>query len=260
MTNSSLVVLVTGAASGIGRAIALKCASEGARVVIADRNLSAARSFSHFLISQGHSALAVCMDVTDEMQVDSGVSQALDAFGRIDVLVSNAGIQHIDPLDRLSFSDWRKIISVHLDGAFLTTRACLRAMYRQPDGGVVMYMGSVHSKLASVMKAPYVAAKHALLGLARVVAKEGADRGIRSYVICPGFVRTPLVEQQIPEQAERLGISEADVIQKIMLRDTVDGQFTSLEEVADVAWFLASFKGNAMTGQSVMLSHGWWME
>ena len=124
----------------------------------------------------------------------------------------------------------------------------------------IIYMGSVHSKEASVLKAAYVAAKHGLVGLAKVVAKEGGRHGVRANVICPGFVRTPLVEKQIPEQASKLGISEADVIAKVMLKDTVDGEFTTLEDVAEAALLFASFPSNALTGQSLVVSHGWSMQ
>jgi 3-hydroxybutyrate dehydrogenase len=118
----------------------------------------------------------------------------------------------------------------------------------------------VHSKEASVLKAPYVTAKHGLLGLCRVVAKEGAVHGVRANVVCPGFVRTPLVDAQIPEQAELLGISEQDVVKKVMLKDTVDGEFTTSHDVAEVTLFLASFASGALTGQSLIVSHGWFME
>jgi len=133
-------------------------------------------------------------------------------------------------------------------------------MYAQGRGGTVIYMGSVHSKEASVLKAPYVAAKHGLVGLAKVVAKEGAAHGVRANVICPGFVRTPLVEKQIPEQARELGISEDDVVKKVMLKETVDGEFTTVEDVARTALFLATFPTNALTGQSIVVSHGWFMQ
>jgi 3-hydroxybutyrate dehydrogenase len=133
-------------------------------------------------------------------------------------------------------------------------------MYAQGRGGTVIYMGSVHSKEASVLKAPYVAAKHGLVGLAKVVAKEGAKHGVRANVICPGFVRTPLVDKQIPEQAKELGISEEDVVKKVMLKETVDGEFTTVEDVAQTALFLATFPSNALTGQSIVVSHGWFMQ
>ena len=127
-------------------------------------------------------------------------------------------------------------------------------------GGSIIYMGSVHSHEASPLKAPYVTAKHGLIGLAKVVAKEGAKNNIRANVICPGFVRTPLVDKQIPEQAKELGISEADVINNVMLKETVDGEFTTVQDVAQTALFLASFGSNALTGQSITVSHGWHMQ
>jgi 3-hydroxybutyrate dehydrogenase len=174
-------------------------------------------------------------------------------------LVSNAGIQIVAPLETMPFDDWKKVLAIHLDGAFLMTRAALRHMYQQ-GGGSIIYMGSVHSKEASPLKGPYVSAKHALIGLAKVVAKEGAKHGVRSNVICPGFVRTPLVEKQIPEQAKELGITEQDVVKNVMLKDTVDGEFTTIQDVAELAVFLASYPTNALTGQSVVVSHGWFMQ
>jgi 3-hydroxybutyrate dehydrogenase len=200
------------------------------------------------------------MDVTDEQAVDGGVAAAVATFGGVDILVSNAGIQIVHPLEEFSYAEWKKLMAIHVDGAFLTTRACLPQMYGSGRGGSIIYMGSVHSKEASLLKAPYVTAKHGLIGLAKVVAKEGAKHGVRSNVICPGFVRTPLVDKQIPEQAKTLGISEDDVVKKVMLKDTVDGQFTTVQDVAAVALFFASFPTNALTGQSLVVSHGWFMQ
>jgi 3-hydroxybutyrate dehydrogenase len=136
----------------------------------------------------------------------------------------------------------------------------MRQMCNQAEGGSIIYMGSVHSKEGSLLKAPYVAAKHGLIGLAKVVAKEGASHGIRANVICPGFVRTPLVEKQIPEQARELGISEKEVVKNIMLKETVDGTFTTVDDVAEAALFFATFPSNALTGQSLVVSHGWFMQ
>jgi 3-hydroxybutyrate dehydrogenase len=150
------------------------------------------------------------------------------------------------------------MLAIHLDGAFLTTKACVPHM-KAAGGGAVIYMGSVHSHEASPLKSAYVTAKHGLLGLARVLAKEGGEFGIRANVICPGFVRTPLVDKQIPEQAKTLGISEDEVVKRVMLGETVDGEFTTVEDVADVALFLAAFKTNALSGQSITVSHGWHM-
>ncbi len=253
------VAIVTGAASGIGTAIAHTFAREGARVVIADLNQKAADATAAE-IGDSRKALGVVMDVTNEQQVEAGVARTVEQFGKIDVLVSNAGIQIVAPLDQFEFASWKKLLSIHLDGAFLTTRAVLQRMYQQGTGGSIIYMGSVHSKEASVLKAPYVTAKHGLIGLAKVVAKEGAKHGVRANVICPGFVRTPLVDKQIPEQAKELGISEADVIKNVMLKETVDGEFTTVADVAEVAVFFAGFESNALTGQSLVVSHGWFMQ
>ena len=251
------VAIVTGAGSGLGREIATIYAREGAKVAIADLDLASAQATADAI---GAAAMAVRMDVTSEDEVDAGVAAVVKAWGGVDILVSNAGIQIVHPLEDFPYAEWKKLMAIHLDGAFLTTKACLPHMYAAKRGGSVIYMGSVHSKEASVLKAPYVAAKHGLMGLAKVIAKEGAKHGVRSNVICPGFVRTPLVEKQIPEQAKTLGLSEADVISKVMLKDTVDGQFTTLADVAEVALLFASFPTNALTGQSLNVSHGWSMQ
>jgi 3-hydroxybutyrate dehydrogenase len=252
--------LVTGAASGIGKGIAAALAREGGKVAIADLNLAAAEATADEIRALGAQAIAVAMDVADEQAVQAGVARAVEAFGALDILVSNAGIQIVHPVQDFSLGQWQKMKAIHLDGAFLTTRACLEYMYRSGRGGSIVYIGSVHSKEASVLKAPYVAAKHGLIGLCKVVAKEGAKRGVRANVVCPGFVRTPLVEKQIPEQAQALGISEQEVIKNVMLKDTVDGEFTSIEDVAEATVFFAAFPSNALTGQSLIVSHGWVME
>lgn len=254
------VAFITGSASGIGKEIALLFAQEGAKVVIADLNKQAADATAAELEEGGAQAIGVGVDVTSEEQVDAAVEEAATAFGGIDILISNAGIQIVHPVEEFSFADWKKMLAIHLDGAFLTTKACLKHMYAQGRGGSVIYMGSVHSKEASLLKAPYVTAKHGLIGLAKTVAKEGAKHGVRANVICPGFVRTPLVEKQIPEQARTLGITEEQVIKNVMLKETVDGEFTTTDDVARVALLFAAFPTNALTGQSLVVSHGWFMQ
>ena len=252
--------LITGAGSGIGKAIAEAFAREGARVAIADLDFGAAQAVSKEINSAGGRATPTQMDVANEDQVNAGFEQVVREFGGVDVLVNNAGIQIINPIVNFSLADWRKLVAIHLDGSFLATRAAMRAMIANGRGGTILYMGSVHSHIASPNKSAYVAAKHGILGLAKAVAKEGAKHGIRSNVICPGFVRTPLVEKQIPEQAQQLGITEEEVIKNVMLRETVDGEFTSMEDVAATAVFLASFPSNALTGQSIVVSHGFFMQ
>lgn len=251
------VAVITGAASGIGHGIAKRFAEAGGRVCIADLNLEAAKAAAAE-IGDEKVAIAIGMDVANEAQVQAGVDATAKAFGAIDILVSNAGIQIVHPIEEFPFEDWRKIISIHLDGAFLTTKACVKYMYAQKSGALI-YMGSVHSHEASPLKSAYVAAKHGILGLARVMAKEGAAHNVRANTICPGFVMTPLVERQIPEQAHDLGITEERVVKEVMLGETVDKQFTMIADVAEVALTLAAFPTNALTGESIIVSHGWHM-
>ena len=252
--------IVTGAASGIGRDIARTYAREGAKVAIADLNVDAAERDGRGDPRRGRAG-----DRRGDGRDERGGRQrrrrgVVAAFGGVDILVSNAGIQIVHPIEEFTYADWKKMMAIHVDGAFLTTRACLPHMYKSGRGGSVIYMGSVHSKEASLLKAPYVTAKHGLIGLAKVVAKEGAAHGVRANVICPGFVRTPLVDKQIPEQAKTLGITEEQVIKNVMLKETVDGEFTTLEDVAETALFFAAFPSNALTGQSLVVSHGWFMQ
>jgi 3-hydroxybutyrate dehydrogenase len=260
MKMKDTVAIVTGAARGIGEAIAKRYVEEGARVAIADIRLESAKETAEKLTAMGPGkAIGIAMDVTSEKEVNAGVATVVEQWGRVDVLVSNAGIQTVYKIENFPFDDWKKLLSIHLDGAFLTSKACIPHMYKQGRGSII-FMGSVHSKEASPLKCAYVTAKHGLLGLARVISKEGGEHGVRANVICPGFVKTPLVEKQIPEQAEELGISEKDVVEKIMLGGTVDKEFTTVEDVAEVALLFASFPTNALTGQSLVVSHGWFME
>lgn len=254
------VCIVTGAAGGIGEGIAKRYVAAGAKVAIADLKADAAVATAARLSAMGPGeAIGVEMNVTDEDQVNRGVEAVVAKWRKIDVLVSNAGIQIVHRLEEFPYGDWKKLLSIHLDGAFLTTKACLPYMYKNGSGSVI-FMGSVHSKEASKLKSAYVTAKHGLLGLARVIAKEGAGHGVRANVICPGFVRTPLVEKQIPVQAKELAISEDEVVKRVMLGETVDHEFTTIEDVAEVAFMFAAFPTNALTGQSLVVSHGWYME
>jgi 3-hydroxybutyrate dehydrogenase len=253
------VAIVTGAASGIGREIACTFITEGAKVVIADINRDGAETTAAAIGGAEKRALGIAVDVTNEVQVEAAVAKTIGVFGRIDVLVSNAGPDRgaVGPIRILQMeaasgdpSRRRLPNDAGGDPADVLTRD-----WRQHH----LY-GLRDSKEASVLKAPYVTAKHGLEGLAKVVAKEGAPHGVRANVICPGFVRTPLVDKQIPEQAKALGISQDAVIKDVMLKDTVDGKFTTTEHVAQVALFFASFDSNALTGQSLVVSHGWFMQ
>jgi len=253
MNLNDKVSIVTGAASGIGLAIAKRYAAAGSKVAIADLKIEAAQAAADG-INADHSGMAMAV----AMQVNAGVAAVVAAWGTVDVLVSNAGIQIVSPIQDYAFADWKKMLAIHLDGAFLTSKAVIPHMYAQ-GSGAILFMGSVHSKEASLLKSAYVTAKHGLLGLCRTIAKEGGPKGVRTNVVCPGFVRTPLVDKQIPEQAKELGISEEEVVKKVMLGQTVDGEFTTVDDIAELALFFAAFPSNALTGQSLVASHGWSM-
>ena len=250
--------LITGAASGIGKACAQRMAEEGYGVVVADVNLPAAEALVKELTEEGFSAIAVHMDVSSEEEVEAGFDKMMEVFGSCDLVMSNAGVQIVHPFEEYPFADWRKMMAVHADGAFLVARAAYRRMKGSGRGGRIVFTGSVQTFVGSKLKEPYNFAKHGVAGLAKSIAREGADYGIYTYTICPSFIKTPLVEKQIPEQAASLGISEEEVVKNIMLRDTVDGQFTTVEDVANTLAFLANDQG-ALTGQSLRLTHGWAM-
>jgi 3-hydroxybutyrate dehydrogenase len=249
--------IITGAASGIGKSIAMRFASEGAKVAIADLSQESADAAAKEIRAAKGIAMGAAMDVGDEKAVNDGVAAVVAEFGGVDILVSNAGIQIVHPIEEL---EWKRLLAIHLDGAFLTTKACLPHMYCSGRGGSIIYMGSVHSKEASLLKSAYVTAKHRLIGLCKVVTKEGAQHRVRANVVCPGFARTPLVEKRISEQAKALSISEQEVIKNVMLKETVDGEFTTVEDVAEATLFCAAFPSSAMTGQSIIVSHGWFMQ
>lgn len=255
------VALVTGAASGIGEQVARTLAENGVKVVIADMNKAGAQIVADSInqAQGGDVAIAVSMNVTSEQEVNDGVKAAVEKFGNLDILVSNAGIQIVHPLDEYPFEEWKKMQAIHGDGAFLTAKAGYTQMKKSGKGGKIIFMGSVHSHEGSKLKSAYCFAKHGLIGLSKVLAKEGAEFGVHSYVVCPGFVRTPLVEKQIPEQAKALGITEAEVVKNVMLKETVDGEFTTVDDVANIITYLSQDTG-ALTGQSFNVSHGWCMK
>ena len=239
--------LITGGASGIGKACVEKMAREGYGVVIADVNLAGAEALAAQLTAEGLSAMAVHMDVGSEEEVETGFDKMMETYGSCDLVMSNAGVQIVHPFDEYPFSDWKKMMSIHADGAKASGK-----------GGRIVFTGSVQSFVGSKLKEPYNFAKHGVAGLAKAIAREGAEYGIYTYTVCPSYIKTPLVEKQIPEQARDLGITEEEVVKNIMLRDTVDGVFTTVEDVANTLFFLSNDQG-ALTGQSLRLTHGWAM-
>ena len=253
------IVIVTGAGSGIGRETAKLLAAEGTKVAIADVSRSKGESTAEEILRTGGQAFFTCTDVSNERSVAEMVERVLASFGPPFGLVNNAGIINPVELTQMSLDEWDRILAVNLRSVYLCTRAVLPLMRNRGEGSIVN-IASVHAYFAFPGFAAYDASKAGIVALTRTIALENGSYQIRANVICPGYVKTPLVEKQIPQQAKDLHISEQDVITKVMLKDTVDQQFTTTTDVAEVALFFASFESNALTGQSLIVSHGWYMQ
>ena len=248
------VAVVTGAASGIGKEIALALAREGAKVVIADLDQKAAQQTASEIDPLLQRALGVAMDVSNEEQVEAGMARVIETFGHLDVLISNAGIQIVAPLVEFEFAKWKKLLSIHLDGAFLTTRAALRQMYRQKSGSII-YIGSVHSKEASPLKAPYVTSKHGLVGLTRVAAVELGKHGITVNAVCPNHVTTGLGAKQNAFRGKVLGKDLAGVFEFRIAKIPL-GRVGLPEDTANACLFLASDEADYITAEAMNVSGG----
>lgn len=254
MEKRSLNILLTGAGSGLGRGLAQCLAADGHSLFLADLNAEGLRETQKSLGNSAERASTHTLDVTSAAQI-----QALfAALGekRVDVLINNAGLQHVSPLEKFPEERWDLLLDVMLKGSFLMTQAALPRM-RQNGFGRIVNIGSIHSLIASPFKSAYVAAKHGLLGLSKVVALEAAESDITINTICPAYVRTPLVDAQIAAQAKAHGLSEQDVINKIMLEPMPKKAFITIEEIAGTVSFLMSPAARNITGQSIVIDGGW---
>jgi 3-hydroxybutyrate dehydrogenase len=231
--------LVTGAASGIGQAIAERLRADGLDVLGADLEGS-----------------DVAADLTTREGNRAVVDAALDAFGRLDVIVPNAGVQHVAPVAEFSEDRWDALLALMLTSPFLLARYGWEALARSGEGRFIA-IASVHGLVASPFKAGYVSAKHGVLGLVKTLALEGAEAGIAATAVCPGYVRTPLVEKQVPDQARAHGVSEAEALEDVILAPHAVKRLIEPEEVAEVVAFLAGPRGAAFTGAPVTMDLGW---
>ncbi len=250
MAKQTKVAVVTGAGSGIGRAIAMRLAADGAQVVAVDRNPEAVSEAEAI----GARFLACDLSLRDDCR--TVIDRTLDLFGRVDILVNNAGFQHVAPIEAFPEDAWDQLLAVLLTAPFLLTRYAWPAM-RKEGWGRIVNMASIHAQVASPFKAGYVSAKHGLLGLTRVAALEGAAFGITVNALCPAYVGTPLVERQITDQARTRGLSEAEVIEKVMLEPAAIKRLIEPEEVAGVVAFLCSDAASAVTGAVWTIDLGW---
>ena len=246
-------ILITGAGSGIGAGLATVLAVDGHHLLVSDANLAAAEQTTQQVRAAGGSAEALALDVTDELSI----AQALAAASRApEVLINNAGLQHVAPLEEFPMQRWALLVDVMLTGAARLSRAVLPGM-RAGGYGRIVNIGSIHSLVASPYKSAYVAAKHGLIGLSKVLALETADCDITANTLCPSYVRTPLVERQIADQARTRGIAEDAVIREVMLKPMPKGAFIEYDELAGTVAFLMSHAARNLTGQAIAIDGGW---
>ena len=244
------VALVTGAASGLGRAIAERLSREGLRVVASDRDPGGAA------VAEAIGGAFVQADLADPAEVWRLAMEARKAFGRVDVLVNNAGFQHVAPLERFPLDVWQQMQQVMVTAPFQLIRSYLKPM-KERGWGRIVNMGSIHAVVASPYKAAYVTAKHALLGLTRAAALEAGEAGVTANAVCPAYVRTPLVERQIADQAANLGLDEGEVVERVMLEPAATKRLIEPEEVAALVAFLVSDEAGAITGGCLPIDLGW---
>ena len=250
----SLNILLTGAGSGLGRGLARILAAQGHSLMLADLNADGLRDTLALLGKDAERASTHVVDVTSSAQIKA-LFEKLGA-GRVDVLINNAGLQHVSPLESFPEDRWDLLLDVMLKGSFLMTQAALPLM-RKNNFGRIINIGSIHALIASPFKSAYVAAKHGLIGLSKVVALEAASADITINTICPAYVRTPLVDAQIAAQAKSHGMSEDDVINKIMLEPMPKKAFITIEEIAGAVDFLMSPAARNITAQSIVMDGGW---
>lgn len=252
------VALVTGATSGIGLGIATALAAQGCAVGMngSRPNSEIASLAEEISRTYGVKCLALSADLGDPRAIAAMMARAVAELGPIDILVNNAGVQHVSPLQEFPPEKWDALIAVNLSSAFHTTRAVLGPMMTRGWGRIIN-IASAHGLVASPFKSAYVAAKHGLVGLTKVTALEAAEKGVTCNAICPGYVWTPLVEKQIPDQARAHGISEKDVVEKIMLAPQPNKKFATVEEIAALSILLCSDMGASITGASLPVDGGW---
>ncbi len=248
--------LVTGAASGIGLAIGDALARLNYTVWISDSQFESAERAALNLREQGFDVHAVKLDVSSQTDIDNVVASLEAAGGYADVLINNAGIQHVAKLEDFPVDRWRLLTEILLIGPAMLSRALL-PMMRRHNFGRIINIGSIHSLVGSPHKSAYVAAKHGLLGFSKVVALETAEQNITINTICPSYVKTPLVEQQIASQAKVHGISEEEVVNKIMLEPMPKKSFIEMDELSGAVNYLISDAARNMTGQELVLDGGW---
>ena len=250
------VGIVTGAASGIGLAIAEAFAKEGANVTIADLNEEGGKKVVEGIQKLGRDALFVKTNVTKREDCKRLIDETVKKFGRIDILVNNAGVQNVAPIVDFPEDKWDLLIGIMLTGTFLCTKYALPYMIKQKSGRIIN-MSSIHGLIGAKFKSAYVSAKHGVIGLTKVTALEMLEHGITANAICPTFVRTPLVDKQIDDQAKAHGIPREEVLEKVILAEAPMKRMLEPEEVAELTVYLASDLACNITGAAIPIDEGW---
>ena len=252
------VAIVTGSTSGIGLAMADALAEHGAKVVINGLGDPAVIEATRAALETRHGTAVAYhpADMTKPDEIAAMVAFAKDQSGRLDILVNNAGIQHVSPIEDFPIDKWDQIIAINLTSVFHTIRAAVPIMKAQGRGRIIN-IASAHALVASPFKGAYVAAKHGVLGLTKTVALEGATSGITCNAICPGYVKTPLVEAQIADQAKARGISEEQVMRDVILAAQPTKKFVQFSELAGMLLYLASDLGASVNGAGLSIDGGW---
>ncbi|MCM3082114.1 3-hydroxybutyrate dehydrogenase [Brevibacillus invocatus] len=250
------VAVITGAASGIGLEIARSFAKEGAKVMILDLNQEAAEAAAVQLRNQGYEAISMGCDVTHEDQVRSSIQRAVEAYGRLDILVNNAGLQHVSPIEDFPTAKFEQMLSIMLTAPFIAIKHAFPIM-KQQGYGRVLNMASINGLIGFAGKAAYNSAKHGVIGLTKVAALEGAASGITVNAICPGYVNTPLVQNQMADLAKTRNVPLEKVLEEVLYPLVPQRRLLSVEEVANYAVFLASEKAQGVTGQAVVIDGGY---
>lgn len=254
----SLAAVITGSTSGIGLGIARALAENGADVMLNGFGDKAEIEKIRAGIEKefGVRALFDGADMTKPGEIATMIAHAEKAFGKLDILVNNAGIQHVSPVESFPIEKWDAIIAINLSSSFHTIRAAFAGMKERKFGRIIN-IASAHALVASPFKSAYVAAKHGVMGLTKTVALEGAEFGVTCNSICPGYVKTPLVEKQIPDTAKARGMTEEEVVQKVILEAQPTKKFVGIDEVAALTVFLARPNGGSMTGAAYQIDGGW---
>lgn len=255
-TLNEKVALITGAGSGIGLEISHEFAKEGAKIVLADLNEEAVKKAAEELRSKGAEAIPVVCDVTNEEQVEASIKEAMDTFGRLDILINNAGIQHVSDIEDFPTDKFEQMVNIMLTAPFQATKLAFPIMKKQKFGRIIN-MASINGLVGFAGKAAYCSAKHGLIGLSKVSALEGAEHGITVNALCPGYIDTPLVQNQLKDIAETRGISVDKVFEEVIYPLVPQKRLLTVQEIADYAIFLASDKAKGVTGQAVVIDGGY---